>query len=78
MKIKLPNIQLPKYKRSEPDLAMAPSTSSSRLGAAAPGPGPGPGPDVAIGGLGDRMRLVNRRLRGMAGYVFLFLFVLLN
>jgi len=77
VKIKLPNIQLPKFKRSEPDLAMAPSTSSSRLGAAAPGPGPGPGPgpDVAIGGLGDRMRLVNRRLRGMAGYVFLFLFV---
>lgn len=45
-----------------------------RSGAAPATPGPEP---VALGGFGDRMRLVSRRLRGSAGWVFLALAVFL-
>lgn len=73
MKIKLPS--LPKFRReAEPP----PSLSSSGMRIASGGavaPSPGPGPAITIGGFGERIRLVNRRLRGAAGYVFLFIFV---
>ncbi len=51
-----------------------------RFGRAASGPsGPAPGgtlvAEPAMGGAGERMRLLSRRLRGAAGYVFLFVVV---
>ncbi|MBK7830462.1 type II secretion system protein GspN [Nannocystis sp.] len=51
-----------------------------RFGRGASGPsGPAPGgplvAEPAMGGAGDRMRLLSRRLRGAAGYVFLFIVV---
>ena len=53
---------------------------SFRFGRGASGPsGPAPGgtlvAEPAMGGAGDRMRLLSRRLRGAAGYVFLFIVV---
>lgn len=63
MKIRLPN--LPTLRRS----GAAPATPTPTIpGAAAPAP-------VVIGGFGDRMRLLSRRLRGAAGWVFLALAV---
>jgi type II secretion system protein N len=51
-----------------------------RFGRAAASPGPTPtgtltSEPVAMGGAGDRMRLLSRRLRGAAGYVALFIAV---
>ncbi|MBL9106026.1 MAG: type II secretion system protein GspN [Myxococcales bacterium] len=68
MKIKLPSLPKLQLRRS-PD--PTPSMSASGMRAVPPS---SPEP-VGVGGFGDRLRLVNRRLRGAAGYVFLFVVV---
>lgn len=63
MKIRLPNL---------------PRLSEMRKAGPTPGagaPGADPAGPVVIGGMGDRMRLYSRRLRGSAGWVFLAVFV---
>ena len=64
MKIRLPN--LPSMRRSAATPAAAPTPA-----------GPGAPAPVAIGGVGDRLRLMSRRLRGAAGWFFLALAVFL-
>lgn len=66
MKIKIPSF--PKLRR-EPDPIPSTSASGMRVGQ------PAPAEAVVIGGFGDRLRLVNRRVRGAAGYVILFIAV---
>ncbi len=65
MKIKLPNFRLGRGPTAGPSL-LGPQVTSTGTLTSEP---------VVLGAAGDRMRLWSRRLRGAAGYVFLFIVV---